>query len=211
MEYLLSQTGSPVIQLHGDALLVDDSNLNARNDDDEGFNEPDMTGDEDYQQIEELSLHIVIESDETNTITETKRRSRKAKRKPVSQTGRLFKRTLFDLPAETKSPASTSAVTLLPLDPALTEADFLSDFELPATISTDVPVPLTKPAAVPATMPVAKPVIPPTTLPVTIPVNPPATLPVAAPVTISGLSVPTSVPLTVESQQSSQVRKLMIF
>ena len=93
MEYLLSQTGSPVIQLHGDALLVDDSNLNARNEDDEGFNEPDMTGDEDYQQIEELSLRVVIESDETNTITERKRRSRKAKRKPVSLTGRFFQQT----------------------------------------------------------------------------------------------------------------------
>ena len=114
MEYLISQTGSPVIQLHGDALLVDDSNLHARNDDNAGFNEPDMTGEEDYQQIEELILCVVIESDETNTITETKRRSRKAKRKPVAQTGRLFKRTLFDLPAETKSTASTSAVTLLP-------------------------------------------------------------------------------------------------
>ena len=63
MEYLLSQTSSPVIQLHGDTLLVDNSNLNARNDDDEGFNEADMHGDEDYRQIEELSLHVVIKSD----------------------------------------------------------------------------------------------------------------------------------------------------
>ena len=52
MEYLLSQTGSPVIQLHGDALLVDDSNLNARNEDDEGFNEPDMTGDEEADELD---------------------------------------------------------------------------------------------------------------------------------------------------------------
>ena len=71
MEYLLSQTGKPLVQLRSqDALLVDDDRMTSLTEEDEGFDESDEFSIS--EQIEDLSLHVILQ---VKPSTEQPRRS----------------------------------------------------------------------------------------------------------------------------------------
>ena len=122
IECLLSQTGQPVAPLRSDeALAVDDSNLTALADEDEGYIEMDSSVTE---YIEDLTLHVVVESSPLSVTAKHQLQGNEDRDSSASPRKRANR------PLEMPVPElSTVYEPVLSLDPCLSVADFHPEYE----------------------------------------------------------------------------------